>query len=404
MTSVDSVVGGLTGDQEREALVAKARELVPLLRSHAAEAERLRRMTPEVEAALRAEGLFTLTAPRRFGGREAGMRTIIEVFSELGRGCGPSAWVAKILCGGAFIASLFDDRARQEIWGENPHAAVCGSLSPSGTGRIAPGGIVLDGRWNFASGIHQASWVLASVPVGDPGSSDPDVRIALLRIADVSVEDNWHVAGMQATGSDSFTVDGLLVPDYRTISMPKALAGNYAATRPDEPVYRTALSSWLCLSLVAPVIGMARGALEHTLGLLAKGKPVGLSSYTNALDSPSIQLTMADASSLIDTAMLHAGRAADDLESAVAMGIHPDLATRARVRMDVGVAMRSCREAVDLLLNVGSASSFALSNPMQRIWRDVEAASRHAAASVGLSREIYGRALLGIEEQVSPII
>jgi alkylation response protein AidB-like acyl-CoA dehydrogenase len=62
-----------------------------------------------VDEALRAAGFYTLTAPRKFGGREAGVRTIIEVFSELARGCGSSAWVGKIHCGAAFMASLFGD-------------------------------------------------------------------------------------------------------------------------------------------------------------------------------------------------------------------------------------------------------------------------------------------------------
>jgi hypothetical protein len=38
-----------------------------------------------------------------------------------------------------------------------------------------------------------------------------------------------------------------------------------------------------------------------------------------------------------------------------------------------------------------------------RFWRDLATASRHAAVSSSLSRELYGRALLGIEEQVTEV-
>ena len=111
--------GGLNEPAERAELMATARELVPLLKAHASETERRGTPAPEVHAALRAAGFYTLTAPRKYGGREAGVRTVIDVFSELARGCGSSTWVAKIHCGSASMTALFDDRARQDVWGED---------------------------------------------------------------------------------------------------------------------------------------------------------------------------------------------------------------------------------------------------------------------------------------------
>ena len=150
--------GGLNQLGEREELVSTARELVPLLRSEAAETERRRNLTPRVDAAFRTAGFYTLTAPRKFGGREAGIRTIVEVFAELGRGCGSSAWVGRNHCGAALMASLFIDRARRDVWGNDNGAVVASSLSGSAhnTVRETTGGITVSGEWSFASGIHQA--------------------------------------------------------------------------------------------------------------------------------------------------------------------------------------------------------------------------------------------------------
>jgi 3-hydroxy-9,10-secoandrosta-1,3,5(10)-triene-9,17-dione monooxygenase len=72
--------------------------------------------------------------------------------------------------------------------------------------------------------------------------------------------------------------------------------------------------------------------------------------------------------------------------------------------MDVGTVMRSTQQAVGLLLDVGGASGFDLGNPVQRIWRDLETVVRHQILSPDLSREIYGRSLLGVEPQVSNLI
>src|SRR6476646_1550200 len=57
-----------------------------------------------------------------------------------------------------------------------------------------------------------------------------------------------------------------------------------------------------------------------------------------------------------------------------------------------------------LLLNVQGASAFAESNPIQRVWRDLEMASRHGLLAGEVPLEIYGRALVGNFEPLSPMV
>jgi 3-hydroxy-9,10-secoandrosta-1,3,5(10)-triene-9,17-dione monooxygenase len=218
------------------------------------------------------------------------------------------------------------------------------------------------------------------------------------------IEETWNTAGMRGTGSHTVNVDDVLVPGHRIVSYPKALAGGYAAEHPDEPLYATTASSLLAVGQMAPALGLAAAALEHTLGILGKGRAVGTTIYDNAVDSPSVQFNVADAAALVDTARMHADRAVADMERGVRERRPLDLATRARIRMDVGIVLRSARRAVSLLLDVSGSSSFDLGNPVQRIWRDLETMSRHQILSPDLGREIYGRALLGVEPQVSRLV
>jgi alkylation response protein AidB-like acyl-CoA dehydrogenase len=53
---------------------------------------------------------------------------------------------------------------------------------------------------------------------------------------------------------------------------------------------------------------------------------------------------------------------------------------------------------------VHGAGSFAEFNPLQRVWRDLETCSRHAVVNPEISAELYGRALLGVEEQITALI
>ena len=66
-----------------DALLARARDLVPLLRVNAAETERRGRLTEDTVTALRDAGFLTLSAPRQCGGLEADIRTWVGVIAEL---------------------------------------------------------------------------------------------------------------------------------------------------------------------------------------------------------------------------------------------------------------------------------------------------------------------------------
>jgi hypothetical protein len=63
---------------------------------------------------------------------------------------------------------------------------------------------------------------------------------------------------------------------------------------------------------------------------------IGASLYRYAVDSPSVRFNLAEAASLIDTARLHSFRAVEDVEDGIRDRAQLDLATRARIRMDVG--------------------------------------------------------------------
>ncbi|MFB6770697.1 acyl-CoA dehydrogenase family protein [Streptomyces sp. NPDC056337] len=186
--------------------------------------------------------------------------------------------------------------------------------------------------------------------------------------------------------------------------MTQAVQGNYATEHGDETLYRSALVPVLALVLAAPQVGMARAGMEIVTGSLAKGKGISYTFYERAADSPSTQIQLAEAAHLIDTAELHLMRAADDIDTWAAKGEYMPFTTRARVRMDTGYVARRSREAMDVLLSIQGAGSFAEVSPLQRIWRDQETAGRHAVINPAIATELYGRALLGIEEQVTPLI
>jgi len=116
------------------------------------------------------------------------------------------------------------------------------------------------------------------------------------------------------------------------------------------------------------------------------------------------QTQVAEAALKIDSAQLRAMRAADELDEAARQGIKLDNVTRARIRADVGLVNTHITDAINILLSAHGAGSFAESSPMQRWWRDSNTAARHAVALPAIGLELYGKALLGVDNTVTALI
>ena len=138
----------------------------------------------------------------------------------------------------------------------------------------------------------------------------------------------------------------------------------------------------------------------------APRRAVTYTKFERQTDSTAFQLEVSRAATLIDTAHLHAFRAAQDIDDAAAAGTKLSYEMRARVRADTGYAIAQIREAIDVLLSAHGASSFADVSPLQRIWRDSSTAGRHAVIDPLVNQEVYGKALLGIpyEDNITPLI
>jgi 3-hydroxy-9,10-secoandrosta-1,3,5(10)-triene-9,17-dione monooxygenase len=405
MTTTEATPAARTGpDVEAADLIRRVAELRPLLRENAARAETDRRVPDESIDALRAAGAFRVARPRRWGGLEADFTTFMKVSEEIGRGDGSTGWVSSLMNVCTWLISLYPERAQQEVWGADQEARACGVLAPTAEARAVEGGPVVSGSWGFASGSAHSTWAVLGIPVMGADGTQVDQGLALIPRSDLTLKDTWFVAGLRGTASNTLVADEVFVPDHRILSVGSALEGGYGTEHTDEVLYRSAFVPVLALILVGPQIGMARAALDHVSDTLAKHKPISYSFYEDSAAAPTTQLNMAEAAELIDTAHLHAMRAAGDIDRWAASGEYMDRLTRTRVRMDTGYIARRCREAIDLLVTTGGASSFGEKNPLQRIWRDQETGSRHAVVNPSLAAEIYGKELLGQRDQVTPLI
>jgi 3-hydroxy-9,10-secoandrosta-1,3,5(10)-triene-9,17-dione monooxygenase len=386
------------GRDLHDELTQRARDLVPLLIENAGRVEAERRLPEENVDALTRSGLLRILVPRRLGGYEQPLSTQIDVCAELARGCASTAWVAMIMSSGAWIAGLLPDKAQKDVFGGGTDPRICGVLTPSSQIEPVDSGFRVSGRWGFCSGSLHADWFLLATPeTGDLAGG-----LCLVPVSDVDVEDTWFTMGMRGTGSNTVVAQEVFVPEHRFAAMPDILDGPLN-DHPEETVYRSEFGPTTVTFLVGPLLGMAQAALDHVVAKAAT-RGVTYTSYERQSAAPVVQLSVARAAQSLDTARLQVKKVLSDIAAGAAAGTRLGYADRARARFAAASAAQHSVEAVRLLVGAHGSGSFAESSVLQRILRDAETAASHALLNPDIGAEIYGRALLGVTEPLSPLV
>jgi 3-hydroxy-9,10-secoandrosta-1,3,5(10)-triene-9,17-dione monooxygenase len=387
----------------RATLLERAALIRPTLERNADQADALRRLPDGNVAVLRKHGLCRLMVPRRFDGYQTDIRTYLEVMAEIGRGCGSTAWVASLVNVCAWLAALFPERAQRDVWGDDREAWVAGSLAPLGEAVPVEGGWRVTGKWPWASGSLHAQWAACGIHMKDATGGMANLGLSLTPMSQLRVDDTWFMVGMKGTGSNTIVAEGVFVPEHRFLPYPLALGGSYRTEFKDEALYRAAFVPITVLILAGAQLGVARAALDLVKQWAPK-RGITHATFRSQIESAGFQMQFAEASMKVDTAYLHAFRAADDLDTAAAEGRAMTVAERARVRMDTALVAKTCREAIEILVSAHGTSSLADWNRMQRLWRDVHTASHHAITEWQVNLEVYGKALLGVEPNITHLI
>jgi alkylation response protein AidB-like acyl-CoA dehydrogenase len=379
-------------------LAARARDLQPVLRQRAKETEANRRVSAEVTAMLADAGLFKLVKPKRFGGFEYGPSAMLRVGFELGQACGSTAWCAMLGNVNSWFASYWPLQAQTDLWGKNPDNLLAGTLMPTGQSARADGGYWVKGRWPFMSNCDNSNWFFVSAMLPEVDGASPGAGWFLAPSESLSIDQaSWHVSGMQGTGSKvAFSEQPVFVPEHRVIRFSDVQAGTTPGRAiPGNVQSGFGFTTFGAVGLVAPVLGMAQGALDWFVqAMRAKVRP---GAPVTAAHSPFTQERAGRASAAIDAGMALLLADLARLEPKIQAGETIDVAERIRIRRDIGFAAQQAADAVNALFEGAGASGADLDAPIQRFWRDVNAAVRHVSFDVQGINSMVGQRLFGLQ-------
>jgi 3-hydroxy-9,10-secoandrosta-1,3,5(10)-triene-9,17-dione monooxygenase len=372
------------------------RELLPMLRDRAQEAEDGRAVPADSIKALEGTGFFRLLQPAAFGGFEADPLTFYVGVRSIASACGSTGWVASVLGVHPWHLGLFPAQAQHEVWGSDPATRISSSYAPTGSAVAVDGGHHVSGRWSFSSGCDHASWVLLGQIVTDASNRPTDFRTFLLPRGDYVIDDVWDTVGLRGTGSNDIVVEGVFVPDHRSLSF----ADVFKLVCPGQelnpaPLYRLPYGSVFSYSITAPIIGMATGAYEAHAVYMRDRVRVAYAGQQAAQD-PFAQVRIAEAAAEIDGAWLALERNARELMEYARAGERIPVELRLRVRRDQVRGTGQAIRAVDRLFENSGGRALKSGTPIQRFWRDAHAGRVHAINDPERALSLFGGGEFGL--------
>ncbi|MFF3551781.1 acyl-CoA dehydrogenase family protein [Streptomyces tsukubensis] len=367
----------------------------PLIRSHAASAERQRRVTREVVEALGDAGILRMNVPRHYGGYQSSLRTQVDVLSEISTACGSAGYLALSQAGSAFIAALFPDEVQDEIF-TGPDVRISSTLVPGSKAVPVDGGYTVNGKSPFASGCQDADWHLLTA-LDDTGEGPPELLWLAIPMTELTILDDWDFSGLTGSGSNTVVARDVQVPAHRALRVGPLLEGECPSQRNSaDPFYRMPLILMFCAWTAASAVGLARGALAE-FGERIHQRGITYTFYQHQHEAPVTHLQFAEAEMKVSAAELLSGDLVQVIESRAAAGEPYTTAERARIRAQCGYLARLCKEAGELVGSASGASSLHREVPVQRMVRDLNALNLHSFVNPAANLELYGRVLSGLE-------
>jgi resorcinol 4-hydroxylase (FADH2) len=379
-------------------LLARARDIAILARGRARETEAARRVDADVIARMREADLFRVLQPHAYGGFEYGFEVFGEIEAALASGCGSTGWVYGLLASHQWLIACFPQTAQDEVWADRT-ALAAGTYAPVAQAEVVDGGYLVSGAGSFCSGCDNAQWQFLGGMIPQAGSR-PRPGFFLLPTADIAIEDDWHTMGLAGTGSKSIVAQRTFVPSHRAVTFAELADATAPGMRAHaNPLYKQSFLAVLPVTIVAPVLGMAEGALAAFLDdakvRVTRGAVAG--GRRQMADLATVQLRVAEASACIDAARLLLLR---DLADAAALAVRGEpvgIDVRLRNRRDQAFCARLAIQAIDALFLAAGGQGLFLDHPLQRFWRDAHAAASHISLNWDATGSMFGQYLLGLE-------
>ena len=345
---------------------------------------------PENAADIKAIGAARLLQPTDFGGAQSSIEDHMRAVAVAGEYCMATSWCLAVWSAHGWMLAQMPTEGRQEIWSD-PTNLISASIVPKTQFRQEGTDVIVSGRFGFGSGCDHAPWL--SVGGLLPGDQ-PTPVICALPAEDVIIDHkSWDVIGLRGTGSKDLVIaDEVAVPSHRVLRVTETMTRRAPGQlHYGGPLYTCPWRTTAILVLAAPVIGAAKAAVRRFQERLDDHFLVALGDVQR--NDPAAGYRLAESTAEIHAAELLLYDAAARLDQLGAVE-NVDPVLNASIIRDCGFGVKTLANAVDRLYEASGANAMRADEPIQRLWRDVNAARSHAILTWDHAANMYSRALL----------
>jgi alkylation response protein AidB-like acyl-CoA dehydrogenase len=379
----------------------RARAIQAVLDEHGPEADRRRELTPEMVDALVEQDLLRMLLPRSMGGQEVHLVDYCNANEALAWADASTGWfVNQSNVSMATSAASMPHEAAAAAF-EGPRAGLAWGARHNNSKAVrVEGGYRLTGTWSFASGGRHTKMLGAHSAVQNPDGTPhirygrPDDRPFVFLRSQAKIIDDWHVLGLRGTGSDSYSVEDLFVPESH------APARDVPEERREKgPIYPIGSTLLYASGFCSVTIGIARRMLDNYVGV-AKGRHSRASPMAMA-NNNAVQREMAVLEARLSAARAFLHEAASQVYDASAAGTL-DVDLRMRLRLATTWGMNEATDVSIACYRGAGTMSISEKAPFERRFRDAMSASQHLQA-MWPHAEMVGRHLIGADNVVQYI-
>jgi len=381
------------------ALIARAKNLVPLIEAAAPRIEADRALTEDVLAALHQAGLFRMLLPRSCGGAEVDPAVFSQAIEAIAKADASTAWCVSQASGVTMGAAYLKPAIAREVFGGPRSVLANGTASTKVKAIPVEGGYRVTGMWRFASGHKHANWfgghcVLCDASGNPRFAADGTTtleRTLLFPKASAKITDVWRVIGLKGTGSDSYAVDNLFVPEDFTYTRESP-----AERRECGPLYRFTTFNIFGIGFASVALGIARTMFESFTRLAEEKMPYLTHSTLRENAAVQSQVGLAEARLQSSRALLL--DTIQNLWTTVSQGENFSRDQQVALRMASTYATHQAKDVANFVYHAAGASAIFESNPFERRFRDIHTVTQQVQANAS-NFELVGQHLLGLEAQ-----
>jgi 3-hydroxy-9,10-secoandrosta-1,3,5(10)-triene-9,17-dione monooxygenase len=376
-------------------MIARARGLRERLRTEQDEAEALGGYTEGMHQEFLRAGFYRILQPRMFGGYEFDITTFYKTMIEIATGHPGVGWCLTLCASHPWVVgSHWEEQGQRELFGPDGNFSAPHRAPPTGLATPVEGGYRVTGQWDYCSGIPHATHFVGVAR--DGGGADLNATLTfVVPKSKLTILDDWggdKTLGMRASGSNSVKIEDVFIPKSQT-TYGYALWRHEATTAKGtpgtrlhgNPMYLGRTSGPYHMSLVTPILGAARAAIDEFEGIITRREaryPPGLPRYKHAdfqrTWGQAVGLADAAEGILIQAGEKYMGQCRRWAETGTAISVEDDLRLWGMVQQ----AGRLAGEAVDVVFANASSAATKTGQRIERYYRDVAMYRSHISAQI----------------------